>query len=225
MVEAPALALLPSPFLGPAVWQPVRPLLTERGWRVITPAPVASPRTPQDVLEGYLAGLPDDDELILVPHSNAGLYVPAIAAQRRVRGFVFVDALLPAADGAIEMAPPAAMLDALRKKADPNGLLPPWTAWWEEVDVAALFAGDAARERVESEQQRLPLSYFAGSMPIPAGWDQRPGAYLAFGDTYDSERTAAESRGWPVMTLTGAHLHMLVAPEHVASAILTLAGD
>lgn len=69
---------------------------------------------------------------------------------------------------------------------------------------------------------RLPLSYFAGSMPIPAGWDQRPGAYLAFGDTYDGERTEAEKRGWPVVTPAGTHLHMLAEPERVASEILVL---
>lgn len=216
----PALALLPSPFLGPAVWEPVRERLTDRGWHVITPTPAVSPRDPHDVLQAYLAALPYGEDLILVPHSNAGLYVPVIATQRRVRAFVFVDALLPTRSGFIEMAPPAAMLDVLRQKADADGLLPPWTAWWEEADVADLFPDSTIRERVERELPHLPLTYFDGSMPIAAGWDQRPGAYLAFGDTYDKHRTEAEKRGWSVVTLAGAHLHMLVEPVQVASQIL-----
>jgi hypothetical protein len=34
---------------------------------------------------------------------------------------------------------------------------------------------------VEQDQQRLPLSYFVDALAVPQGWDQRPGAYLAFG--------------------------------------------
>lgn len=221
----PALALLPSPFLGPAVWEPVRQRLIERGRQVITPEARSAPRTPQEVLDGYLAALPGKDELIVVPHSNAGLYVPAIAAQRRVRGFVFVDALLPPAEGDIDLAPPAAMLETLRATADASGLLPPWTAWWAADDIAPLFPDRETRRRVEGEQRRLPLSYFEGSLRAAAGWDQQPGAYLAFGETYGRDRDAARSRGWPVVTLPGAHLHMLVDPQRVASEILALAGE
>lgn len=216
------IVLLPSPFLGPAMWQPVGTLLVERGCRVVTPEAASAPRAPADVLESYLAALPADDELIVVPHSNAGLYTPLIAAQRRVQAFVFVDALLPASTGHIEMAPPAALLDDLRARADASGLLPPWTHWWDEDEIAPLFPDGATRDRVENDQHRLPLSYFEDSLPIPTGWDERPGSYLAFGDTYARERAAARSRGWPVVTLAGAHLHMLVEPEQVASQILSL---
>ncbi len=71
----------------------------------------------------------------------------------------------------------------------------------------------------------LPLSYFEESLPIPVGWDTRPGAYLAFGDTHAAERDAAAARGWPVWTLPGGHLHMLTAPEEVASAIHDVLGQ
>ncbi len=223
---APTLALLASPFLGPTVWQPVAELLTRWGMRVIAaPAASAPPRTAADVLEGFLEALPADheQEFVLVPHSNAGLYVPALASQRRVKGFVFVDALLPAPGGRSRLAPPAALLDVLRSRADEHGLLPPWSAWWEEADVAGLFPDRSARERVEGEQQRVPLSYFEGSMPIPAGWDHAPGAYLAFGDTYAEDRAAATRRGWPVVTVPGGrHLHMLFEPELVADQLLSL---
>lgn len=87
---------------------------------------------------------------------------------------VFVDAILPPPRGRIPLAPPA-LLDVLREKADDDGLLPPWTSWWDEVDVAALFPSPESRAGVEQEQQRLPLSYFVDALAVPQGWDQRPG--------------------------------------------------
>lgn len=217
---APVLALLPSPLLGPVVWQPVAASLTAQGWQVVTGTVgrTGAPRTPQDVLDAFLAALPDDQELVLVPHSNAGLYVPAVAARRRVVGCVFVDALVPPRHGRVPIAPPE-VLDALRAKADVDGVLPPWTGWWAEDEVAALFPDEGVRRQVEREQQRLPLSYFEGSLAVPAGWAERPGAYLAFGDTYARDRAEASRRAWPVVTLPGRHLHMLVEPEQVAAQI------
>ena len=105
---------------------------------------------------------------------------------------------------------------------DNNGLLPPWTSWWDEADVAALFPDAETRARVELEQQRAPLSYFEGVLPVPQGWDERPGAYLAFGDTYAAERAEAARRGWPVSTLPAGHLHMLIDPKRIATELVAL---
>lgn len=181
----------------------------------------AAPRRTQDVLQHFLASLPLDREVVLVPHSNVGAYVPALADQRDVVAAVFVDAVLPPRAGQVDLAPPE-LLDALRPQADDYGVLPPWTAWWDEADVATLFPSDEVRRVVEQEQQRLPLAYFGESLPVPAGWDDRPCAYLAFGDTYAAERHDAAARGWPVMTLPGGHLHMLNDPEQVAAGVLEL---
>jgi hypothetical protein len=217
-----ALAMLGSPLLAPAVWSPVADELSQHGWTVIVPAtPPVPVRSPDDVMRSFLAALPDDEDLVLIPHSNASLYVPALTAVRRVAGFIFVDARLPGQDGRAAMARPG-FLDELEQKADPDGLLPPWTSWWQEADVAQLFPSAGARERIEREQPRLPLSYFRASVLVPAGWDRRPGAYLAFGDTYAAQRREAEGRGWPVATLPGDHLHMLVDPSRVTVEIATL---
>lgn len=114
------------------------------------------------------------------------------------------------------------MLDVLSQKADDNDLLPPWTSWWDEAEVTRLFPNVEVLEQVKREQQRLPLSYFSQSVPVPSGWDNRPGAYIAFGDTYLSERQDAAGRGWLVRTLSGGHLHMLVDPLQVAAEIIDL---
>jgi hypothetical protein len=214
----PFLCLLPSPLLGPAVWRPVAQQLSEDGWSVaeVGQASVA-PRGPDDVLDSFLAAVPTDQDVVLVPHSNAGLYVPALVNERRVIAYVFVDAGLPARAGRVPLAP-APFYDFLVQKADESGMLPPWTHWWDE-DISDLFPSVEAREQVEREQQRLPLTYFRASLPVPQGWDDKPGAYIAFGDTYATDRAEAAARGWRVTTLPGEHLHTLVDPEQVAAEL------
>jgi pimeloyl-ACP methyl ester carboxylesterase len=216
------MALLPSPLLGPSVWQPVAQILAGRGWHTVTCAAAGPVRTAQDALDAFLAELPDEQELVLVPHSNAGAYVPALVMQRRVLGVIFVDSVLPPGRGHVPLAPPA-FLDLLRAKADDDGLLPVWTAWWDE-DVSELFPNTETRTQVEREQRHLPLSYLEAELPVPPGWDERPAAYLAFGDTYADERDEAARRQWPVTTLPGEHLHQLINPDQVAAELVTLVG-
>ncbi len=216
---AAELALLPSPLLGPAVWGPVAAELRRTGWSVVEcNAKAAAPHTWQDVLRRFTVDLPAERDLVLIPHSNAGLYVPALSRKRRVVANLFVDAGLPPADGSTPLAP-AAFYHFLSGLADEDGLLPPWTQWWDEAADSGLFATRSTREHVEREQHRLPLAYFGDSLPVPGGWDKRPCGYLAFGDSYADETKRAQGLGWPVTTLTGRHLHMLVEPREVATAI------
>jgi len=214
------LALLCSPLLGPSVWRPVADALRDLGESTLVAGVVGRVEQPADVVRGLLDELPEGEPLVLVPHSNAGLYVAALAVERDVGGVVFVDAGLPA-DRATTPTAPAGFRDHLAGLADPDGLLPPWTRWWPDVDD--LFPDTVTRQRVESEQRRLPIGYFDGVVPSPTEWQQLPAAYLAFGESYAEERDEAQRRGWPVETLTGEHLHMLVDPPGVAAAVVRLA--
>ena len=139
----------------------------------------------------------------------------------QVVGAVFADAGVPPRRGDQPLARPA-FLEFLWEKADTRGVLPVWTDWWEEADVAALFPDVETRTRIEREQPRLPLSYFQDQLPAPTGWDNVPAAYLAFGDTSSRERDDAEHRRWPVTTLAGEHLHLLNNPTQVATALIDL---
>jgi hypothetical protein len=218
---SPTIVLLPSPLLGPAVWEPVAAALRGRGHRTtVVASPSTPPRAPSDFRDHILSGVPEDEPVVLVPHSNAGLFVPTVVRQRDVAGVVFVDAGLPPSSGRVPLSPPA-HLGHLAELADADGLLPPWTAWWEPSEIDALFPDVATRQAVEAEQQRLPFSYFRGELEVPAGWDRGlAGAYLAFGSTYAAEAASARRRGWPVRTFKGAgHLHQLVDPGGVADAI------
>ncbi len=212
------LVLLPSPLLGAASWAPVATELARRGHPVTLAAYDRTVRTPEEVLDELLAAVPDEPDLVLVPHSNAGLYVAALAGRRRLSGVVFADAGLPSSAAATPAAPPG-LVEHLRALAGPDGLLPPWTSWWPSEDVDALFPDLPTRAAVEREQRRLPLSYFASTVPSPTGWEGLPGAFLAFGDAYADERDEARRRGWPVETLPGGHLHQLVDPPGVTDAV------
>jgi hypothetical protein len=216
----PTYALLASQLLGPASWAPVAATLRTRGHEVIVPAQApVPPDSAAAALADILAGLPADRPLILVPHSNTGVYAGAISAARDVAACVFVDARIPDPNAPTPLTQQP-FRDFLVTKADADGVLPPWTQWWEE-DVSALFPDPATMAAVITEQRRLPLTYFADAQPaapLPARC-----AYLAFGDTYAGEVATAQRRGWRVWTLPGRHLHQLVDAEAVADVLVAAA--
>lgn len=195
---------VPSPLVGAATWAPVAALLDGIVAEV-------------DAAVDAAAGLSD---VVLVPHSNAGLYAPLLAERVGARATVYVDAAL-AGDGPDTPLAPPRFLELLEGLAGDDGVLPPWTQWWD--DVSELFPDDETRAAVEAGQPRLPLSYFTSRVDVPSTWFDRPCAYLAFGDTYADEVAFALAQGWPLTVLPGRHLHQLVAPAEVAAAIETLA--
>jgi len=227
---AASFVLIHSPSVGPRTWQPVAHCLTELGREATVPsllhvADEGPPFWPR-VVDAVVAGIDPDGQgqgVVLVAHSNAGLFIPVIVAALPgpVRGCIFVDAALPSSSGAAPVAPPE-LLALLRAKAS-GGLLPPWTDWWDEEEVAALFPDQPTRQAVTEEQPRLPLSYYQASVPVPAGWDARPCAYLLFGPPYDELAAEARGRGWIVQQLPGRHLHQLVDPDGVARSLLAIA--
>jgi hypothetical protein len=204
--RVPTLLLLNSPLVGPGTWSPVRDRLRALGREVL----VADPR------EVQAAG-----PVVLVPHSNAGLFAPGLAERVDAAATVYVDAALADEGPDTAMAPPDLMAH-LRTLMDPDGMLPPWSRWWPAEALDGLFPDDETRAALERQQPRLPLAYFNRRLPVPEGWTQRPAAYLAFGETYAAELARARGLGWPVERLEGRHLHLLHQPDEVAAAILRL---
>lgn len=219
------LLLIPSPLLGPATWAPVAAWLHGQGHAAGVAAYVGEALGPEAVVASVAsaaARLNARAGLVIVPHSNAGLYAPMLGDLLEVRATVYVDAALAGAGPDTVLAPDA-FADFLADLADPDGLLPPWTEWWDDVDY--LFPDPATRAAVEAEQRRLPLAYFQQRLPVPAGWSGRPNAYLAFGDTYADERAFARAYGWPTATLAGDHVHQLHRPDQVGREVLRLLAE
>jgi hypothetical protein len=231
--DMPLFVLVHSPSVGPASWQPVADRLRAQGHQVAVPSLLAvgqgePPFWPRVVaaVAGGLAGAGPGRPVVLVAHSNAGVFVPVIARglAQPVACSVFADATVPAAAGQTPTAGEE-FLPFLRGLAGPDGLLPRWTDWWDEQEVAPLFPDPRAREVIIAEQPRLPLSYYTEQVPAPAGWDDHPCGYLLFSDAYQGEAGRARQRGWPVRAVPGEHLHQVTDPGGVAAALLGLAAD
>ena len=160
----PAFVLVHSPSVGPLTWRPVADALAVRKRESVVPslldvADADPPFWPRvvEVVNAAMSRLDRDSGVLLVAHSNAGLYVPLLVthAVRPVRCCLFVDAALPARAGQTPVAP-IELLNFLRGKAS-DGRLPPWTEWWDDEDVAPLFPDAATRAAVTAEEPRLPV--------------------------------------------------------------------
>jgi hypothetical protein len=226
----PAFVFVHSLLLGPSTWAPVAARLAARGAVTVVPSLVDvadaddPPFWPHVVakVNDAVSRLPQAQPIVLVTHSNAGLFVPVVvqAARRPVVGCLFVDAGLPSRTGPTPAASPE-RLNYLRTRVT-DGRLPQWTTWWDEDDVAPLFPDPQTRWVVSAEQPRLPLSYYEQQIPVPAGWDNRPCGYLLFGPPYDRMAQESRERGWDVDQVSGGHLHQLVDPDTVAVCIVAM---
>jgi alpha/beta hydrolase family protein len=228
----PAFVLVPSLLLGPLTWAAVAARLAASGRTTVVPSlvnvtdvddPPFWPRVAATVDEA-VAQLPQGQPIVVVAHSNAGLFVPVVvdAARRPVVGCLFVDARLPARTGPTPAASPERLAHLRTMVSD--GRLPRWTQWWDADDVARLFPDPQTGAAVSAQQPRLPLSYYEQRIPVPAGWDDRPCGYLLFGPPYDRAADESRDRGWDVDEVSGGHLHQLVDPDAVAARIVAMTG-
>src|SRR5690606_19568423 len=104
-----------------------------------------------------------------------------------------------------------------------DGVLPPWTEWWDEEDLRGLFPDTRTRRTIVAEQPRLPLAYFEQTVPVPAHWDDLPCVYVQFNAAYDEDARRARDQGWRVERIPEEHLHMLVDPTRVARSLVEAA--
>lgn len=216
------IVLIPSAVLGPATWQPVSQILQRRGRRVRVPSlqPVARgspPYWPAGV-EAIVRSA-GEAPVVLVPHSNAGRYVPAVidALGEQVRGVVFVDAELPGAGGYSHR-------DALNALAGTDGRLPPWTSWSADAGSSTPRCVPGSRP----SRGRMPLAYYDNlsyaspnqSRRTAAGPSRRARADRR-GRTGRSTRLADDARAGPAPAHVGrpGHGRCGRAPTHRPAAL------
>ena len=230
MVHAdPLMVLVHSPFLGRSAWAWVARELEQRGRPAVVPslrAVADEPYQPwRDVWETVDADSAHGaGRVVLVGHSGAGSLLPAIAqsAPGRVAAITFVDAFLPPPSGNARLVP-AEFADELSALAT-GDVLPPWSTWFGEGSMRDLVPDADRRARLEREMPRLPLSVRDTELPVPAGWDRRPCAYLLLSaEPYAASAADARARGWPTAELRGGkHLDLVHRPAAVARALLDL---
>ncbi|MFI6575989.1 alpha/beta hydrolase [Nocardiopsis sp. NPDC050513] len=228
----PIFVLVHSPAVGPSTWRPVAEHLTATGHRVRVPSllHVGAGRPPfwprvVDAVRDALRKVPVDHPVVLVAHSNAGMFLPVIRSglDHPVTGSTFVDAALPARIGPTPVATPE-FLEFLRPMAA-DGRLRRWTDWWDESDLAPMFTDPEVRRTVTEEQPTLPLSYYEQRIPVPAGWDDHPCSFVLFSPPYGDLAAEARARGWRVAHLPGAHLHQIIDPAGTARLLVELSTE
>ena len=178
------------------------------------------PFGPDPVLTAFAACVERQRPDVVLAHSNAGRYAAAVAAGRPV---VYVDAALPPPSGDATLAPDA-LLEHLAGLADTDGLLPPWTHWWSEEDIAAVVPDPHVLAGIRAVEPRMPLSYLRARLGAPPGWQLSRQAFLALGGTYAAELAARTPRvADGVLDGAAAPAGRPRDPDAVAVAVVDLA--
>ena len=217
--------LVYSPVAGPTTWTGTAEVLRENGFRCVVPnltgALSAGPPYYPAVAAAAAAAVDDDTgPVMLIGHSAAGALLPAIAEAvgARIRGAVFVDAMLPQPGRSwFDTAPPA-LAAQLRGLAD-HGLLPPYHEWFPAGALQALIPDPVRRQRLVSEMRALPLAYFDEPAPPTRLAESAACAFLRLGPPFDAAADKAQRLGWWVARRDWDHLRMISDPDAVAELI------
>jgi len=222
-----SFVLVHSPLIGPSSWRPVARELQQRSHCVIVPSLVGAiaslPPYHATLAQAVTAQL--DGDIVLVVHSAAGALVPSIVDRTPyVEAVVFVDATLPHPGRTWFDTVPPEMRDELRRRAGPDGLLPPWHQWFPEEAIRDLLPDADIRAAFVADISRVPLGYFEEVAPELGTWQERPCGYLQLSATYAAMADNAQGRGWPVLRHHGHHLSGVTEPAAVSHAIIEMAG-
>jgi hypothetical protein len=156
---------------------------------------------------------------VVIAHSGAGAFLPAVAAATTAAA-IFVDAVVPTSGP--EFHPSAQLVQLLDTLPIVDRMLPPWHQWWPPDVLAELVPDTMLRQRIIAEIPQVPRSFYDDAVPVPSQWWTHPAAYLQLSVAYADDRTRAEEWGWPTRQLAGGHLDLCVLPELVASHVVDL---
>jgi hypothetical protein len=191
-------ALVHSPVVGPTTWKWVADRLRGDGHEVVVPDLVlaATEGNPAGFAAAAARAVDGETETVVVGHSGAGAVLPLIAAAMTVPpgALVFVDAGLPPAAG--EFVAGGSFRERLRALAR-DGLLPPWSEWWEPGTFAALVPDRSRRDLIEHELPRVPLSFYETPIEVPRGWSDAKGCSARRTAPTPTGPRSSAGRSWP----------------------------
>ena len=211
--------VLPSPFLGPAAYAPLAAAL-RAGGDDASVATYAEPPVTAELVDAWSSAAEELDDVVLVPHSNAGHLAPLVSGRCGGLPIVFMDAALPASSGTSPLVP-TQLRSHVVDLADSDGLLPAWTRWWPRDDLENVLPG-AWFDRIDAIAPGVPLAYVDETVDVPDGWERGRRAYLAFGETYAEELTRVRELGWPHRVVPARHLHCVVDPDETTAELRSL---
>jgi pimeloyl-ACP methyl ester carboxylesterase len=224
-MKTATLLLVHSPLVGPSSWRPLGEVARGRGFDVIRPdlTGVADADAPQwqHLVDMSVRSAVGWSDLVVVGHSGAGAVLPAIAKRLgdRLRALVFVDAVVPPAEG--EHRTPQSLLGLIDDKAV-DGRLPKWLDWWPPEVVAELMPSSEHQAEIRADMPELNRSFYDDPIPMPPGWTTGPCAFLKLSTAYDDEYSHVSGLGWPRASIDGNHLSIFGDPAAVLDVIETL---
>jgi hypothetical protein len=219
--ETTQIALLGSVFLPPTVLEPLAAALDDEGYDVTTMAPIISGSS-REVLGDYEKHVSGLRSPIIVAHSNAGNYVPALVSQTAVAGAIFMDAALPPFGGGRWPVVPDNLKRTLPTTAD-RSRVQRWTRWWPAEEMTRIFPSKASFCAIDSQTAEIPRPYLTQTLDADENWaDDAALGYLALSDGYTQELERAAARKVPTRQLFLDHLGMMTDPALVGTALTTL---
>ena len=221
------LVLVHSPLVGCGVWEPVARKLAGDGFAVAVPDLGGAVRAgaPYYLRQArVIAHCAAGEPVILVGYSRAGplLGTAGTMLGEKVRGYIFVDARLPAPGRSWMETVPPDLAVRLREMADARGQLLPWPQWWDGEELAAIFPDPAAWRHFAAGCPRLPMAMLEEVQPPATEWLAGPGGYLQLSDAYGNEAARARELGWPVRKVRSHHLALLTDPARIAAELRQL---
>lgn len=170
------------------------------------------------------------DQVLLIGHGAAGPLLPQIAFARQaagypVRGYVFVDALLPRTLrpgnllDVMEASDPVAAA-ALAQHLSDGGSFPDWT----DRDLADAVPDRADRAVLLASLRPRRLDFFTEPLPSPVDWPDAPCAYVRLSEGCDQEARTAVSRDWQVRVLAAHPYWAITNPDDLAGVLVDVTG-
>ncbi|MEU1664414.1 alpha/beta hydrolase [Streptomyces sparsogenes] len=208
---------------GPWAWDRVAPLLHAAGARTLTPDLSAQEdcglHDHAEVVIAALDTVPEDDELVLVGHSYAGLVVREAADARpdAVDHIALVDGWAGADGAGMFSLAPDTFVTRVRAAAESSGggrripAPPPAAFGIVDAEAAAWLAARLLPQ---------PLRTFTEGTRLSGAVDRIPGtAICCRPQTYPFDRFG-EAVGYRTLALDGPHDVMLTHPEPLARMLL-----
>lgn len=227
------LALLHSPLTSATAWGDLPSALSDLGYPVVVPEVLDDDDPP--FAQRYIARaslqLANDapgQPLILLGHSGAGPLLPQVgfarhAAGLRIKGYIFIDAMLPRVPQAttrleILTLDDAAAAHSITEQLQHGGQFPNWT----EAALANDIPDPAHRALLLAGLRPRALPFFTEPLPVPEDWPDARCGYLQLSNAYRGPARTAELRGWSVDRIDAHHFAALTNPDRVATAITRL---
>ena len=223
------IVLVHSPLTTSDVWGDLAAHLCDRGCTVTVTEvrdddPPYASRFVAHVAQQLQLAAPDD-HVVLIGHGAAGPLLPQIgfarqAVGRPVRGYVFVDALLPRTVGPSSLMDLIAASDperaeGLTTRLAKNGMFPPV----DDTELVGAVPDPDVRAALLADLRPRGLDFFTEALPSPIDWPDAPCGFVQLSDTFATEARSAAQRGWTVSSVEAHHFWAVSDPDGLARAL------